>query len=244
LAANNKKERGIVMNLNEFTAQYYGGLGASVYKDPVPLGKEDTVLILIDVQDQLTRDYHEWHLKKLGFDTSGLGPVLDEIEEMIDSALANIEKILNKCREKGIRPIHFKIQSYLDDAADTGRLHKSAGMLQPPSSREAKFLPQGEPKGDEIVLIKTCSGVHVGTPIDRILRNLGITNLIVIGFYTDQCISTSVRDFSDLGYRVALIDDAIAAMSRDRHDMAMNGISNIYARSETTAELLARLEEL
>jgi nicotinamidase-related amidase len=173
-----------------------------------------------------------------------MGDVFDEMEEFVNGALGNIEKILAKCREKGIRPIHCKIQSYLNDAADTGRLHKSAGMLQPPGSRESHFLPQGAPLDGEIVLIKTCSGVHIGTPIDRILRNLSIKNLIVIGFYTDQCVSTSVRDFSDLGYSVALISDAVAAMSRERHDMAMNGIGNIYARSETTAELLSRLELL
>ena len=232
------------MNLNDFAAQYYGGLAASVYKDPVPLNKDDTALILIDVQDQLTRDYYEEYLTKIGFDISGLGQVLDEIEEFVNGTLVNIEKILAKCREKGIRPIHVKIQSYLNDAADTGRLHKSAGMLQPPGSRESNFLPEAAPAEGEIVLIKTCSGIHVGTPIDRVLRNLGIVNVVVIGFYTDQCVSTSVRDLSDLGYRVALIDDAVAALSRDRHEKALNGIGNIYARSETTADLLARMEAL
>ena len=232
------------MDLNEFTAQYYKGLSSTVYKDPVPLDKSDTALILIDVQDQVSRDYFEEYLEKIGFDTSALGQVLDEIEEIVKGTLANIEKILRGCREKGIRPIHCKIQSYLNDASDTGRLHKSAGMLQPPNSRESRFLAECAPIDDEIVLIKTCSGMHVGTPIDRILRNLGITNLIVVGFYTDQCVSTSIRDFADLGYRVTLVDDAVAAMSRERHEMALNGISNIYARSETTSELLARLNKM
>ena len=232
------------MNLNEFTALYYGGLSSTVYKEPVPVDKNETALVLIDVQDQLTRSYFEEYLQKVGFDISGLGQALEEMEEFIGGALGNIEKILAKCREKGVRPIHCKIQSYLKDAADTGRLHKSAGMLQPPGSRESFFLPQGTPKDDEIVLTKTCSGIHVGTPVDRILRNLGIVNVIVIGFYTDQCVSTSVRDLSDLGYRVAIISDAVAAMSRERHEMAMNGIGNIYARMETTAELLSRLEAM
>ncbi len=232
------------MNLNEFTAQYYGGLAASVYSEPIPMSKEDTALVLIDVQDQVTRDYHEEHLKAMGMDVSGMGPIFDEIESIISGALGNIEKILGKCRENGIRPIHCKIQSFLPDAADTGRLHKLAGMKQPPGSRESYFLPQGEPLDGEIVLTKTCSGVHVGTPIDRVMRNLGIAHVIVIGFYTDQCVSTSVRDFADLGYKVTLVPDAVAAMSQERHDMAMNGIGNIYARSEMTADLLMRLEKL
>ena len=232
------------MNANEFVAQYYGGLAGTVYKDPTPISPKDTVLILIDVQDELTRDYQYDHLKALGLDVDAMAPILDEMGAHIDSALKNIEKILKKCREKGIRPIHCKIQSMLPDASDTGRLHASAGMQQPPGSREATFLPEGMPLEGEIVLTKTCSGIHVGTNIDQILRNLGITHCIVAGFYTDQCVSSSVRDLADLNYKVTLIGDAVGAMSPGRHEKAMDAIYNFYARGETTENLLAQLDAL
>ena len=81
----------------------------------------------------------------------------------------------------------------------------------------------------------------MGTPVDRILRNLRIKNIIVVGFYTDQCVSTSVRDLADLGYAVDLIEDATAAMSPERTEHTLEGIRRIYANAETTEELLARL---
>jgi len=232
------------MTLNEFAAQYYGGLGAKVYADPIRLDPKETALVLIDVQDCLTREYFEYALPYMGIDVHSIKDVLDELHLYVSDVITNIEKILNACREKGIRPIHVKIESLLPDAADTGRLHKSAGMLTPPGAKGSLFIPQTAPIEGEIVLTKTCSGIHVGTQVDRILRNLGVVNVLVVGFYTDQCVSTSVRDLSDLGYATEVIEDAIGALSKERHDKAMQGIQRIYAHSETTAQLLERLNAL
>lgn len=228
--------------LNEFTENYYGMLANGVYKDPVPVAAEDTALIIIDAQKCVTKEYYVKAYKEGGIDVEPLMPIFDQLGENTDKTLKNIEMILNTCREKGIRPIHVKIESYLKDAADTGRLHASAGMFYPPNSEAAEFCDEVKPLEGEIVLKKTCSGIHIGTPIDRILRNLNIKNTIVVGFYTDQCVSTSVRDLSDLGYRVDLIEDAVNAMSEERHEKAMLGIKKLYANSETTEELLKRLK--
>jgi len=227
--------------LNEFTANYYGQLSSGVYGTPVPVSAKDTALILIDIQKCLTKEYFVKEFKAMDIDVDPIMPVLDQLEENTNKTLKNIEKILIKCREKGIKPIHIRIQSYLPDAADTGRLHSSAGMFYPPGSLATEFCEEAKPLEGEIVLRKTCSGICVGTPIDRILRNLHIEKVIVVGFYTDQCVSTSIRDLSDLGYEVDMIEDAINAMSQERHEKALQGIKNIYANCETTEELLARL---
>lgn len=169
---------------------------------------------------------------------------MDQLEENTNKALANIEMILGKCREKGIRPIHIRIQSMLPDAKDTGRLHSSAGMYYPPGGMASEFCDEAKPLDGEIILNKTCSGICVGTPIDRVLRNLQVKKVIVTGFYTDQCVSTSIRDLSDLGYEVDMIEDAMTAMSQERHDKALQSTKFIYANCETTDRLLERLETL
>lgn len=228
------------MNLNEFANLYYSNFCYA----PIPLAPKETALVLIDVQDCLTKDYYTKTLKMLGQDVEALQPVLNELGAYVDEKIENIGKVLKACRNKGIRPIHVKIESYLLDAADTGRLHAAGGLKYPPGTPECKFLDIAQPVGDEIILKKTCSGIHVGTPIDRILRNLAIKNVIVVGFYTDQCVSTSVRDLADLGYATEVIEDAIGAFSPERHEKALLGFKNIYAATETTEDLLSRLEEV
>ena len=230
--------------LNAFVNQYYQGLADMVYAKPVELNKEDTALVLIDAQSCLTPEFYAEFFKSVGMDVEALKPILEAIGTNLEQTLGNIEKVLAACREKGIRPIHVKIESYLPDGKDTGRLHVSAGMFYPPGSPGVAFLPQAAPIDGEIVLKKTCSGVHVGTPLDRILRNMGVKRVIVVGFYTDQCVSTSVRDLVDLGYEVDLIEDAVNAMSPERHEAALLGIRKLYANSETTESLLARIASL
>ena len=230
--------------LNEFVEQYYGQLAGIVYKDPVEVSPEDTALVIIDAQKCITKDYYVEGFTAMGVDVDPLMPLLNQLEENTDKALKNIEKILNKCREKGIRPIHVRIQSMLPDAKDTGRLHASAGMFYPPGGKASEFCDEVKPLDGEIVLDKTCSGICIGTSIDRILRNLNVKKVIVVGFYTDQCVSTSVRDLSDLGYEVDMIEDAIGAMSRERHEKALQSTKFIYANCETTESLVKRLEAL
>ncbi len=227
--------------LNEFTKSYYQQLSDGVYGKPVDVSSEDTALILIDIQTCVLKEFFVEGYKAMGIDVEPMMPALDQLGENTDRTLANIEKILTKCREVGIPPIHIKIESYLKDGRDVGRLHKSADMIYPPGGPASGFYEGTKPLENEIVLNKTCSGIHIGTPIDRILRNMDIKKVIVVGFYTDQCVSTSVRDLSDLGYEVDLIEDAVNAMSEERHIKAMQGIQKIYANSETTEELLGRL---
>ena len=229
------------MNLNEMARAYYESIGSAVYANPVPVSPEDTALILIDVQNCLTKDYYMAAYQAAGYDLAPLMSALNELDAYVSRVLDNIGKVLAACREKGIRPIHVKIESYLPDGTDTGRLHATAGMCYPPSNPVTQFIAPALPQEGEIVLRKTCSGICVGTPVDRILRNLRIKNIIVVGFYTDQCVSTSVRDLADLGYAVDLIEDATAAMSPERTEHALEGIRRIYANAETTEELLARL---
>ena len=230
--------------VNALVETYYETLGAAGYASPLPLDPADTVLLLVDVQQHLTTRALRASLKAVGVYTAEAEPVLEAIDQDLQAALQNIRLVLQACRENGIRPIHVGIQSLLPEAEDTGALHKAGGLLYPPGSLDSAFLPEATPVDGEIVLTKTCSGAHVGTHLDQVLRNLGVQRILVAGFYTDQCISTSVRDLADIGYQVSLVEDAMGAMSPQRHQHALESIRKLYANSETTSELLPRLETI
>lgn len=207
---------------------------------PAPLKAEDTALLLIDIQQMLRAEHYRALMRGLGVDPAPHEDLLKLLDSHLDRALQNIAALLKACREKGILPIHIKIETLLADGRDNGPLHAGAGVRLLPGAPEAAILEEAAPLPGEIVLTKTCSGIHVGTHIDRVLRNLGIRNTIVCGFHTDQCLSTSVRDLADLGYRVVLPEDAACALSPERHQNALQSLK-VYARVERTGELLARL---
>lgn len=230
--------------VNALVERYYGTLGSVGYADPLPLDPGNTVLVLVDAQEHLTPRAVRASLSAAGLYSDDIEPVIAAIAESLDATLSNIGQVLTASRAAGIRVLHVGIQAMLPGAEDTGALHQAAGMLYPPGSIDAAFLPEAAPVDGEIVLTKTCSGVHVGTHIDQALRNLGVSRVLIAGFYTDQCISSSVRDLADLGYQVSLIEDAIGAMSPQRHEYAMQSIRKLYANSETTEQLLPRLEQV
>ena len=53
------------------------------------------------------------------------------------------------------------------------------------------------------------------TPLDSILRNLGVKTLLFAGVNTDQCVLCSLQDANFLGYGCVLIEDCCATTSPD-----------------------------
>lgn len=228
----------ISKSLDEFVCNLYKIGGKEVYKEIGNIDYNNTALVIIDVQNFVTKEALEAECKTYGIDPTTVKPLLDYYSNLIESTVNNIEKILVRFREKSGNVFHIKIESLVSSCKDVGHLHKRAGMLYPQNSNESEIIKILEPKENEFVLSKTCSGAYVGTSIDKILRNLNIKNLIVVGMYTDQCVSTSVRDFADLNYNVILVEDATCAMSEQRRRNALESLSNIYAYPINTKELL------
>ncbi|MDH3694536.1 MAG: isochorismatase family protein [Gammaproteobacteria bacterium] len=77
---------------------------------------------------------------------------------------------------------------------------------------------ESQPLPGEKQFSKTVNRVFMGTGLERYLREHGITSLVVVGLTTDHCVSTSVRMAANLGFNVAVIEDATAAHEHAGHD--------------------------
>jgi biuret amidohydrolase len=150
-------------------------------------------------------------------------------------------EVLQACRQSGLTIAHTRIHSLTPDGRDAGRLHKLLGLVIPPGDHFADFLPGVEPAPGEIVIPKTCSSFFTGTNIDVVLRNLGIENVVLVGFYTDQCITTAARDAADTGYYTFVVEDAVAAQTQEYHQQALDHIRDVYAGVFTAADFIRRL---
>ena len=156
--------------------------------------------------------------------------------------LPNVNALQNAFRRKRLEVIHTRIQSLTLDGRDRGPGHKRLGLHAPPGSKEAEFLEQVAPIGDEIIINKTASGVFNATNIEYILRNLGITALHIVGVYSNECVSTAIRDACDLGFYVTLISDATATVTPELQQATYTTMKDRYARVLTTDEAIEELE--
>jgi nicotinamidase-related amidase len=162
---------------------------------------------------------------------------LDEI------VLPNVRRLQDAFRERELEVIHTRIQSLTNDGRDRSPGHKRLNLHAAPDSKEAEFLEQIAPIENEIVINKTASGVFTSTNIQYILRNMEITGLFVVGVYSNECVSTAIRDACDLGFYVTLISDGCATVTPELQQATITTMKDRYARVLTTDEAIAEIRE-
>jgi nicotinamidase-related amidase len=200
----------------------------------------DTALIIIDMQ---YLDAHpDFGLAKKARDAGRL-EILNHLFARLPLVIRNIQRLQKVCRETGIEVIFVKIQSYTQDGRDLSPSYRDKGLQCPPGSKEAQILEEIKPVGDEIVLPKLSTSAFTTTPIDPILRYMGITKLLVCGVNTNYCVETFIRDACDRGYEGVLIEDSCAAVVEEHHRVTCEEVDEIFCRVRSTDQILQAVEK-
>lgn len=105
----------------------------------------------------------------------------------------------------------------------------------------AQIVDDLEPQPGEHLVVKKGFGGFSNTPLDSILRNLGVTTCVVSGVTTCVCVSTTVRGGVEHNYRMILVRDAVAETSRDAHEAELRTMDRVFADVKTTDEVMAML---
>jgi nicotinamidase-related amidase len=150
----------------------------------------------------------------------------------------NIRRLLEAFRAADLEVIYTVMENLTDDGRDRSLDYKLSGIDIAKGSPEAQILEDVSPERDEIVLPKTSSSVFTSTNLDYLLRNIGIEDVFVVGFLTDQCIDHAVKDGADRGYYMTCIHDACAAETEARHEAALSCFKG-YCRMLSTEEALS-----
>jgi nicotinamidase-related amidase len=77
------------------------------------------------------------------------------------------------------------------------------------------------------------------TNLDYVLRNLGISQLVVVGVFTNECVETTVRTAADRGYLVYVPEDCTAAPDPRLHRCAIESMGHTYSAITSTQEILS-----
>src|SRR5262245_33643978 len=87
-----------------------------------------------------------------------------------------------------------------------------------PHSWGAEFSPGCGPEpgyGPEQLFEKDVYGAFTGTTLEPWLRSVGADAVLIVGFYTHMCLSTSAREAVIRGFRVYVDPDATGARDLD-----------------------------
>lgn len=206
----------------------------------VPFVKGKTALIVVDMQYLDAAPGYGIFAKaaELGVESS-LDYYFDRLQNHV---IPNIKRLLETFRAEGLEIIHTKIESLTQDGRDRSAEHKLLGLHAPKGSKEAEFLEEVAPVGDEIVISKTASGSFGTTNIDYILRNMGIEYVVVTGVVTNECVENTVRGAADYGFLVTIPEDACAALTPELHHNALAAMGHTYARVISTDQVVDELK--
>lgn len=171
--------------------------------------------------------------------------------ERMPIVVSNIARLLEFFR-RAERPVIFLTIGYrrpdrsdalglLRQIDDDLEARGAKGPLVPVGSRENSVLPALAPRPGEIVLNKTSMSAFNSTAIDQMLRNLGITTLVVTGVSTECCVAATAHDAADRGYHVLLVEDACRAVTPYLHESTLVIFAAMFGRVTTTDEALREL---
>lgn len=101
-------------------------------------------------------------------------------------------------------------------------------------SEGAEFAHGFEPKeGEFIVRGRTGGSGFSGSNLDVYLRANGIRQIIIAGFATNVCVSSTMRHAHDLGYNVMVAEDACACFTKEQHEHEMHNVVHHFGKHAT-----------
>ena len=114
----------------------------------------------------------------------------------------NMLALLSEWRQRGL-PVAWTLHDSRE-AASPLKLSEPGGELK------AGF----EIAANDIVIEKDVNSGFVGTSLEILLRRAGIQRLVVVGFFTNCCVETTIRMSGNMGFDTYLVPDGCATTNR------------------------------
>ncbi|HEX3965861.1 MAG TPA: isochorismatase family cysteine hydrolase [Trebonia sp.] len=208
----------------------------------VTLERGATALVIIDMQYLDAHPTGEFgrRAREHGIEDK-VAWFFDRLERLTVPAIG---QLLTAARQAGCRVVYTRIAALTADGGDLGWRYQHWGMTAGVDERDCELLPEIAPLAGEIVINKTTTSAFIGSHIDRILRNLGMRQLVICGVMTSGCVESTVRDAADSGYAVIVPEEATAALTRNAHENSINAMHPVFATAEPLETTLKRLADL
>jgi nicotinamidase-related amidase len=118
-----------------------------------------------------------------------------------------------------------------------GRLAAIGGLA--PGSWDAEVVAPLRPGPGEPHVTKHRWNAFFGTPLDTILLDLAVEDLVIVGLRTNLSIQSTARDAAHREYRVTVVSDATADVDPEDHRLALESLGWAFATIAPSDEVLA-----
>jgi len=211
--------------------------------EDMELKPSETALLVIDVQNTYLDRPDRATL--IGRELANYDAWTPFHERMIGQVIPRTAELLARFRNAGIECLFARIATQSLDGRERSLSQKMPGwnnLLLPKDGMPSQLVPELQPIGDEICVLKTTDSALTGTNLRLILHNIGIRNVICCGIFTDQCVSSTVRSLADESFKVIVLEDCCAAGSPELHHTELEIINLIYCHVMSSIELTGMMK--
>ncbi|WP_141502801.1 cysteine hydrolase family protein [Paenibacillus luteus] len=206
-----------------------------------------TALVIIDMQIDFCGK--GGYVEQMGYDLSLTARTIQPIKEL-----------LHRVRQiDGFHVIHTR-EGHKPDLSDlpankrwrSKQIGAEIGSVGP----AGRILVRGEPGWQiieelapiegEAIIDKPGKGSFYATDLDLILKNKGITHLILTGITTDVCVHTTMREANDRGYECLILEDCTGATAPENHHAALNMVKmqgGVFGSVSSSAEVMKAIAQ-
>ncbi len=106
----------------------------------------------------------------------------------------------------------------------------------------ADIVPELGPKKSDIIVTKKQWGAFYGTDLELQLRRRGIETIVLCGVSTNHGVESTARFAYEYGFQQIFVEDAMASMSAEMHNAAINIALKRIGRIRKAQEILDCLQ--
>lgn len=166
--------------------------------------------------------------------------------ENLVPAMEATNRLLAAARERGVA-IAYVNTMYRADGRDCGLVglkNPVAFEYQLEGTRWVETDSRIKPELDDIRIVKKTADSFFMTPLDYMLRNMGVDTVIVTGCSTSGCIRATVASGADLGYRIVIPEECVAERSTEAHAYNLFDLRARYADVLPVEQVIAAVRRL
>ena len=172
-----------------------------------------------------------------------------------DGLTARIRAVLDAARTAGVMVLYVRHVSLPPSHLGPGALRAAMAWQRtdraeavkssfPPEAVQTQIVTELAPVGAEPVFDKLGMSALVGTPVEAVLRDRGITTLVLVGAVLEIGIEPTARHAADLGFLPVVVDDACGVVEPLAAERALASLDyTLMTYRASSAEVIAAFNQ-
>jgi nicotinamidase-related amidase len=152
-----------------------------------------------------------------------------------DEIIAHSAQLARAFRERGLPVVLVNVTAAAPGRTDVGPRNFSF------PDDWTELIPELEQSPEDYIVSKQRVGAFIGTSLDEILRQRGVTQVFITGIATSGGVVSTARSAYDHGYNVVLVVDAITDRDAEVHRYFVENVFPRISETDTTDNVLKLL---